>query len=344
MRGRLWLQVLVAMALGIATGVLLGPSVGLVRPALATVIGSWLALPGQLFLGLVQMIVIPLVFASVIRGLAATEGVEQLRRLGSRVVLFFVLMTALGIGIGITVGHLVQPGRFVDSEALLATLPEDSGGPRADTPAPPGLAELPERLVMLLPNNPLSSAVSGEMLQIVMFAVIVGIALVLMAPDKARPLLEVLGSLQEVCMTVIATATASDGEMAERIARHRADRGQRWQTVEAPTDITGALGGLPTDAAVCVIDCLTLWLTNMMLDGRDIAAETDALAAALEARTLPVVLVSNEVGLGIVPEHELARRFRDEAGRLHQRLAAMADRVILMTAGLPLQVKPPPGA
>jgi adenosyl cobinamide kinase/adenosyl cobinamide phosphate guanylyltransferase len=132
--------------------------------------------------------------------------------------------------------------------------------------------------------------------------------------------------------------------MAERIARHRADRAERWQTVEAPTDITGALGGLPTDAAVCVIDCLTLWLTNMMLDGRDIAAETDALAAALEARTLPVVLVSNEVGLGIVPEHELARRFRDEAGRLHQRLAAMADRVILMTAGLPLQVKPPPGA
>ena len=142
----------------------------------------------------------------------------------------------------------------------------------------------------------------------------------------------------------IATATASDGEMAARIARHRADRDARWQTVEAPVDIAGALGRLPAEATVCVIDCLTLWLTNLMLDDRDIAAETEALEGALAARTLPVLLVSNEVGLGIVPEHALARRFRDEAGRLHQRLAAMADRVILMAAGLPLQVKPQPGA
>ena len=115
------------MALGIGTGVLLGPSTDLVEPSLATTIGNWLALPGQLFLALVQMIVIPLVFASVIRGLAATEGIDQLRRLGTRVVLFFVAMTAAGIGIGIGMGVLIRPGRFVDSEALLGTLPAGRG-------------------------------------------------------------------------------------------------------------------------------------------------------------------------------------------------------------------------
>lgn len=141
----------------------------------------------------------------------------------------------------------------------------------------------------------------------------------------------------------IATATASDAEMADRIGRHQAERDARWQTVEAPTDITAALAGLPTDAAVCVVDCLTLWLTNIMLGDRDTPTEIEALANALAARDVPVILVSNEVGLGIVPEHALARRFRDEAGRLHQRLAREADRVILMTAGLPLQIKPQPG-
>ena len=205
-RRRLWLQVLVAMALGVGVGVLLGPSTGLLEPALAAAVGSWLALPGQLFLALVQMIVVPLVFASVIRGLAATDGLEQLKQLGTRVVAFFVLMTAAGILIGIGVGVLVEPGRFVDSEALLATLPEEVTSAERPAVQPPGLRELPQRLIMLLPQNPLSSAVSGEMLQVVLFAVIVGIALVLMAPDKSRPLLEVLGSLQEVCMTVVRVA------------------------------------------------------------------------------------------------------------------------------------------
>ena len=205
-RGKLWLQVLVAMALGIATGVVLGPSLGWVSIELATTVGNWLALPGQLFLALVQMIVIPLVFASVIRGLAATEGLEQLRRLGTRVVLFFVVMTAAGIALGIGLGLLVEPGRFVDSTSLLATLPEGAAQQPVDAARAPGIADLPEKLVLLLPANPLSSAVSGEMLQVVLFAIIVGIALVLMAPDKARPLLELMGSLQEVCMTVVRVA------------------------------------------------------------------------------------------------------------------------------------------
>lgn len=205
-QGRLWLKVLIGMVLGIATGVALGPSAELVPPRVATTIGNWLALPGQLFLVLVQMIVIPLVFASIICGLTATESLEQLRKLGIRVVLFFLASTAAGITIGIGLALAIQPGRFVESEALIATLGDDAQLETSGSPGRPAVAEIPEKVVSLLPTNPLSSAVQGQMLQIVLFAIVFGMALVLMAPDRARPLLDLLASLQEVCMTVVKVA------------------------------------------------------------------------------------------------------------------------------------------
>jgi len=139
----------------------------------------------------------------------------------------------------------------------------------------------------------------------------------------------------------VATAHAGDAEMAERIARHRARRGDGWQTHEAPHDLAVAIASEPNDAPL-LIDCLTLWLTNRMLADADIEQETDALAAALAQRASPIVLVSNEVGAGIVPENALARRFRDAQGRLNQRLAARANTVVLMVAGLPITVKNSP--
>jgi adenosylcobinamide kinase / adenosylcobinamide-phosphate guanylyltransferase len=138
--------------------------------------------------------------------------------------------------------------------------------------------------------------------------------------------------------TYIATAEAGDVEMAERIAAHRARRGTNWRTVEAPHDLATALADAESTFPV-IVDCLTLWLSNRMLAGADIEAETAHLKAALDGRRAPVVLVSNEVGLGIVPENALARRFRDLQGRLNQRMAARANRVVLMVAGLPLVVK-----
>jgi adenosyl cobinamide kinase/adenosyl cobinamide phosphate guanylyltransferase len=135
----------------------------------------------------------------------------------------------------------------------------------------------------------------------------------------------------------IATAEAFDNEMQARIAEHQARRLAGWRTVEAQLDLADALlrhGSMPV-----LVDCLTLWLTNLMLGGHDIAAATSGLEAALERRQAPVVLVSNEVGLGLVPETPLGRAFRDEAGRLNQRVAALADRVLFMVAGLPLTVK-----
>jgi adenosylcobinamide kinase/adenosylcobinamide-phosphate guanylyltransferase len=136
--------------------------------------------------------------------------------------------------------------------------------------------------------------------------------------------------------TYVATAQALDDEMMARIAEHRSRRDPRWRTVEAPRDIADAIER--AEGAV-LIDCLTLWLSNLMLAGADIAAETARLERILSRVVHPVVLVANEVGLGIVPENALARRFRDAAGRLNQAMAARADRVVLMVAGIPMQVK-----
>jgi adenosylcobinamide kinase / adenosylcobinamide-phosphate guanylyltransferase len=138
----------------------------------------------------------------------------------------------------------------------------------------------------------------------------------------------------------IATAEAEDAEMAERIADHKARRGAQWQTVEASRALAEALAAAPPGAAV-LIDCLTLWLSNLMASGSDIDASTRALKEVLAKRTGPTVMVSNEVGLGIVPDNALARRFRDLQGRLNQDLAAEALRVVMMVAGLPVPVKSP---
>jgi adenosylcobinamide kinase / adenosylcobinamide-phosphate guanylyltransferase len=136
----------------------------------------------------------------------------------------------------------------------------------------------------------------------------------------------------------IATAQAHDDEMAARIAEHKARREAGWQTIEAPHELPEALNAAPRGAAV-LVDCLTLWLSNVMHGALDIGKLTLQLEEALHARVGTTVLVSNEVGLGIVPDNALGRSFRDAQGRLNQRLAAQAGRVVFMVAGLPLIVK-----
>jgi adenosyl cobinamide kinase/adenosyl cobinamide phosphate guanylyltransferase len=135
----------------------------------------------------------------------------------------------------------------------------------------------------------------------------------------------------------IATAQAFDDEMQARIADHQSRRGAGWHTIEAPVDLAGALA----DAAErpVLVDCLTLWLSNLMLAGRDTDAAFEALEISLQRRVGPSILVASEVGLGIVPETRLGRAFRDRAGLLHQRIAAQADRVLFVVAGLPMTVK-----
>ncbi|MBX3597329.1 MAG: bifunctional adenosylcobinamide kinase/adenosylcobinamide-phosphate guanylyltransferase [Rhizobiaceae bacterium] len=136
----------------------------------------------------------------------------------------------------------------------------------------------------------------------------------------------------------IATAQALDDEMRERIGRHQQQRVGEWYTVEAPLELAAALRSVP-DGQPVLIDCLTLWLTNHMLAGNDLTAEAAQLLDVLREPRGVWIVVSNEVGQGIVPDNALARRFRDEAGRLHQRVAAIADNVLFMVAGIPLKVK-----
>lgn len=139
----------------------------------------------------------------------------------------------------------------------------------------------------------------------------------------------------------VATAQAFDAEMEERIALHRERRPAGWRTLDAPLTLAAALRDLPPHQPA-LVDCLTLWLTNHLLAERDLEQETDELLAALAVRPGLTVCVANEVGLGIVPDNALARRFRDAAGLLNQRVAAMADEVVMVVAGLPLVVKAPP--
>jgi Na+/H+-dicarboxylate symporter len=210
-RGRLWLKILLGMAFGIITGLALGPSTGLVDGEVSYIIGEWLALPGYIFLALLQMIVIPLVVASIIRGIAAGEDMEQLRQVGLRTVGYFLVTTAFAILIGLGLALLIGPGNYISSEMVQQTL--GTGGISAQDSTSDVLvsspvdtfnvAEVPGMITTILPTNPLGALATGQMLQVVIFSIIIGVALVSMAPAQSKPLLELLGSLQEVSMTVV---------------------------------------------------------------------------------------------------------------------------------------------
>ncbi|MBX4953475.1 bifunctional adenosylcobinamide kinase/adenosylcobinamide-phosphate guanylyltransferase [Rhizobium binae] len=137
----------------------------------------------------------------------------------------------------------------------------------------------------------------------------------------------------------IATGRAWDEEMQARIDQHKADRGSSWTTHEEPLALAERLAAIDGAGRAILIDCLTLWLTNLMMEGCDTALQAAALAAWLPQAKARLVIVSNEVGLGIVPENRMAREFRDHAGRLHQMIAAKAGEVYFIAAGLPLKMK-----
>ncbi len=203
-KGRLWLKILIGMALGIAVGMFLSPSAGFVREGVGTTIGNWLALPGQIFLGMIQMIVIPLIFASIITGVASSDDMEHLKKIGGRAVSYFVLTTVIAIIIGIGVTSFINPGSYIDSSLLEAhreTAIVDQGERATDEI--PSINQVPQLIANILPDNPLGAMVEKEMLQVVLFAIVLGLALIAMAPEQSKPILDLLNSIQEVCMTVV---------------------------------------------------------------------------------------------------------------------------------------------
>jgi len=140
----------------------------------------------------------------------------------------------------------------------------------------------------------------------------------------------------------VATAEIRDGEMESRIAMHRDRRGGEWATIEEPLDISSAISRATAQGEAVLVDCLTVWLANLIEAGRNIAEETDTFLQTLSATVCPVVLVSNEVGAGIVPANALARHYADALGTLNQQVADQVGRVVLMAAGQPLLIKPAP--
>ena len=158
---------------------------------------------------------------------------------------------------------------------------------------------------------------------------------------KSRIALE-LAESASAQRTYIATAQAFDDEMRERIAQHQRERDGSWQTIDAPLELAQAIGAHTGPGQAVLVDCLTLWLSNALLAERDLILEADRLIHVVQEASGPLILVSNEVGHGIVPSTPLGRRFRDEQGRLNQRMAAACDAVVFVAAGCPIILKPAP--
>jgi Na+/H+-dicarboxylate symporter len=305
-RGRLWLQVLVGMILGITTGLLLNPDSGWVSAPLAHAIGEWLALPGYLFLAFIQMIVVPLILASIVRGIAAATDVQQLRSTGLGLAVYFVATTAAAAVIGIAVGLTLRPGDYVDPAAMAeqaAELPDEAEAQlAAGTEEAPGIAELPQRITQVLPTNPMSSIVEGEMLQIVIFAIVLGIGLLSVPVSSAKPLLELLGSIQQICMAVVGAVmtfapVAVFGLLAQAMIKVGAS----------------VLTGLGAYAAVVVLGMTVLLLFYLaivaVLGNRNPARFLGAISEPLllgfstnsSAATMPVTVKAAEERLSIRP-------------------------------------------
>ena len=198
---RLWLKVIIALFLGVGFGLLLSPQNGWISKETADIAGNWLALPGVLFLKLVQMIMIPLIVASIITGIASNDK-ESLKKLGGGVLLYFLGTTIVSVSLGVILSQLFRPGRFLHQQAL-AEHNEITAVPTENPELSFRIETIPDAISNLRPENPLASMVSGEMLSIVIFTIIIGVAVLSLENALLRPVKLLLSAIQEVCMTVV---------------------------------------------------------------------------------------------------------------------------------------------
>ena len=220
---KLWAQVLFALFLGLILGVFLGPETGIVDKETSGIITTWLSIPAHLFLKIIQMIIVPLIFASIIRGLLSAGTVEQLRTMGISVAAFFVVTTIIALGIGVFVASTIEPGSFVDSESMLESLEIDTTVPLVEN-VEFNFLDIPEHIIGIIPSNPLTSFMSGEMLSIIIFALFIAVAMISLPKKKSEPIVEILESVQELTMKVVSWAMrlapfAAFGLMADIVSK-----------------------------------------------------------------------------------------------------------------------------
>lgn len=239
-RSKLWLQIVVCMVLGIGVGLLVSAEgAALVSEQTAELITGWLVLPGHLFLALIQMIMLPLVVSSIVLGIAGAEDLARLRKMGLRIAPYFVGTTTVAVLIGVVLATFVAPGQYVDPQMLSAAL-ADAGSV--------GVSEnletltLHDRIVGLIPANPLSAALDESMLQIVVFAILTGIALASIDPDRAKPLLEISKSVQELSMKIVS-----------------------WAMVIAPLAVLGLLAQITMQVGVDALVGMSVYMGTVLL-------------------------------------------------------------------------------
>lgn len=239
-RRKLWLQIVICMVLGISFGLLLSPEgAALVSEPTAQLITGWLVLPGHLFLALIQMIMLPLVLSSIVLGIAGAEDLVKLRKMGLRIAPYFVGTTTVAVLIGVVLATLIAPGQYVDPQMISVTLadsgPTDVGG-KLET------LTLHNRIVGLIPANPLSAALDESMLQIVVFAILTGIALASISPDRAKPLLEISRSVQELSMKIVS-----------------------WAMVIAPIAVLGLLAQITMQVGINALVGMSVYVGTVLL-------------------------------------------------------------------------------
>ena len=245
LESKLWLKVIIALILGILSGVVLGPDLDLVSTASAETITNWLALPGNLFLQMVKMIIIPLVFSSIILGILSSGDPAFLKKIGPQLVMYFVITTITAITIGFIVSNIIKPGAFVQAESLSLTVETP-----ADSTAITDFEfnkNLPQLLVNLLPSNPLESMVTGDMLSVVIYTIIIGMALLMLSTKRQKPLIDLLETVQELTMTVV-----------------------RWAMELVPVAVFGLMSQITSQIGITALGgigmyILTVWIGLLLL-------------------------------------------------------------------------------
>ncbi|MDH5432000.1 MAG: dicarboxylate/amino acid:cation symporter [Nitrosopumilus sp.] len=201
---KLWAQVLFALFLGLIVGTILGPEFGIVEKNTAEIITDWLSIPANLFLKIIQMIIVPLIFASIIRGLTSSGSLEQLQKMGLGVALYFVATTAIALTIGIIMVTTIAPGNFIDSSLIRESFGIEDAEPVQGEEI--SIFDIPQSIIGVIPSNPLASFMSGEMLSIIVFAIIIGVSMITLPKESSKPILDLLESVQKITLKVVSWA------------------------------------------------------------------------------------------------------------------------------------------